>query len=83
LYDIDEWRKLYNLNFMDLEKIFSPHNSYIRIVRGKYFFHILIIGGALKASPYKNRDVLPKSAPFYKKWALACKRPIFKIWALS
>jgi hypothetical protein len=84
LYDIDEWRKLYNLNFMDLEKIFSPYNPCIYTdYRGKYFFHILIIGGTLKASPYKNRDALPKSAPFYKKGTLACKRPLFKIGALS
>jgi hypothetical protein len=70
---------------MDLEKIVSPYNPciYILIVWGKYFFHILIIGGALKASPYKNRDALPKSAPFYKKGALPCKRPIFKIGVLS
>jgi hypothetical protein len=70
---------------MDLEKIVSPYNPciYIRIVWEKYFFHILIIGGALKASSYKNRDALPKNAPFYKKGVLACKRPIFKIGALS
>jgi hypothetical protein len=85
LYDNDEWRKLYNLNFMDLEKIFSPYNPCIYTdCRGKiFFFHILIIGGALKASPYIKRDTLPKSAPFYKKGALACKRPLFKIGVLS
>jgi hypothetical protein len=71
LYEIDEWKKLYNLNFMDLEKI------YIQIVGRKYFPHILITGGALEASPYRNRDTLLESAPFYKKGALACKRPFF------
>jgi hypothetical protein len=62
---------------MDLEKIFSPYNPCIYMdCMGKiFFFHILIIGDALKA--------LPKSAPFYKKGALACKLPLFKIGALS
>jgi hypothetical protein len=36
LYDIDEWRKLYNLNFMDFEKIYTD-------CKGKYFPYILII----------------------------------------
>jgi hypothetical protein len=52
-------------------------------MRKIFFFHILIIGDALKASLYRNRDALPKSAPFYKKGALACKLPLFKIGALS
>jgi hypothetical protein len=73
---------------MDLEKIFFPYNLYIyRYIsidcRGKVFFHILIIEGALKASLYRNRDILPKSAPFYKKGVLACKRPFFKKWVFS
>jgi hypothetical protein len=85
LYDIDEWRKLYNLNFMNFEKIFSPYNPCIYTdCRGKYFFFPYInYWGALKAFPYRNRDALPKSAPFYKKGALACKRHLFKIGALS
>jgi hypothetical protein len=45
--------------------------KYIGIVRGKYFPHILIIGGALEVPSYRNRDVLLESAPFYKNWALA------------
>jgi hypothetical protein len=68
LYDINEWKKLYNLNFMDFEKIFSPYINY---------------WNAWKASPYRNKDVLPKSASFYKKRALAYKRPLFKIEAFS
>jgi hypothetical protein len=71
LYEIDEWRKLYNLNFIDLGK-------YIRIVGEKYFSHILIIGGALEAPPYKNRDALPESAPFYKKGRLHVNAPFLK-----
>jgi hypothetical protein len=68
-----------------LRKYFPPTiRVYIRIVGGKYFFfHILIIGSALKTFPYRNKDALPKSAPFYKKRALACKRHLFKIGALS
>jgi hypothetical protein len=69
---------------MDLEKIFSPYNPYIYTdCRGKYFFHILIIGGALKASLYINKDSLFKSTPFYKKRALACKCHLFKKEAFS
>jgi hypothetical protein len=76
LYEIDELRKLYTLNFMDLEKIYMDCG-------GKYFPYILIIGGALEAPSYRNRDALPGSAPFYKKGVLACKHPLFKKKAFS
>jgi hypothetical protein len=77
LYEIDEWRKLYNLNFMDLEKIYMDR-------KGKYFSHILIIGGTLEAPSYRNMDALLESTPpFYKKGALTCKCPLLKKGAFS
>jgi hypothetical protein len=66
LYEIDELRKLYNLNFIDLEKIYTDCREKI------FFFHILIIGSALEALPYRNMDALLESTPFYKKGAIAC-----------
>jgi hypothetical protein len=70
LYAIDG-RKLYNLKFIDLKKIYMD-------CMGKIFFLYINYWGALEASPYRNKDVLPKSTPFYKKVAFACKRPFFK-----
>jgi hypothetical protein len=50
-------------------------------LRKNIFFHILIIGGALEVPSFRNRDVLPESALFYKKWALACNAPFLKRWS--
>ena len=56
---------------MDLEKIYTD-------CRGKYFPHLLIIRGALEASPYRNSDVLLESTPFTKKGRLHVNSPLLK-----
>jgi hypothetical protein len=66
LYDIDEWRKLYNLNFMNFEKIYTDCRGEIFSPYINYWDALLEIETLyLKVPPFKNGGAFHAKCPLF------------------